>query len=89
MLDRAIAPVAADITQLRAALVGPLSKISELDQLQKRVLRLEKITQQHEELLREIRTVMKILKYLGTALGASILALIWGLITGQVQLLFP
>lgn len=62
---------------------------AERDQLEARVKVLETTTKQHEELLREIRTAMKILKWVGTGLGGSILALIWSIITGQVQVSFP
>lgn len=56
--------------------------------MEERIGVVEDLTSNHEAMMKEIFVVIKILKWVGSAVGASILALIWGILTGRVQLVF-
>lgn len=71
-----------DIDHLQAQYCGPGT--SAIERLSKMELRLRKT----EDLLQEFQQVIKVLKYLGLVFGSAILALIWGMITGQVTVTF-
>jgi len=60
-----------------------------LDECQPKRELIEKDIDALRDAMRPLITANRIMVYLASALMVSILGLIWGLITGQVQLVFP
>jgi hypothetical protein len=60
-----------------------------LDECQPRRELMERDIQEIRDVMRPLITANKIMAYLASALMASVLGLVWGLITGQVQLVIP
>lgn len=56
--------------------------------IEARVKSLEKDRDSHNDILKEVGSVMAVLKWIGLGLGGSILALIWGMLIGRVQVTF-
>jgi len=99
LLSQSMHVMAADIAEIRTAVAGMQRDLGEdLRQLQlehtRRCVELQVITEKTREL--EVRLqlvekwlpVVRVVSWVGTALGASLVALVWALITGQVQLVF-
>jgi hypothetical protein len=60
-----------------------------LDECQPRRELMERDIQEIRDVMRPLITANKIMVYLASALMLSVLGLVWGLITSQVQLVFP
>jgi hypothetical protein len=70
-----VQPISADIRDLRASIMVVMNEVRKEQQAQRRDID-------------RLQEVSKVLRYLGAVFGSAVLALIWGLITGQVTVVF-
>lgn len=100
-VGQAINPLSDDVREFRAAMASQLSQLrdevvtqnTEIASLnvafqlrQERLKDLETKVEGHQKVIGDMKSLVKTLKFIGATIGGSILLLIWGMITGQVQI---
>lgn len=60
-----------------------------IDKLESDVAKMASLISQLKELMAPVLFANKIIVWVATVLGASVILLVWSMITGQVQLVFP